>query len=94
MDTKSAIAMMSALAQPTRLKVVAELVRSHPAGMPVGDLAKRADTPPNTMSSHLAILSRAGLVAARRNGRVVEYSAEDKALESLAGFLRGGLSDA
>lgn len=79
--------MMSALAQPTRLRVAAALAKRFPDGMVVGDLAKLADTPPNTMSSHLAILSRAGVIAAQRSGRMVEYSASGDALRHLAEFL-------
>ena len=87
MDTKSAISMMGALAQPTRLKVVAVLGREFPDGLPVGELAARAETPPNTMSTHLAILSRAGLVVARRIGRVIEYRIDEGALRHLAEYL-------
>lgn len=87
MDTKHAIQMMSALAQPTRLRVASALAKRFPSGMAVGDLAKLADTPPNTMSSHLAILSRAGVIAAQRSGRMVEYSASRDALRKLAEFL-------
>lgn len=81
--------MMSALAQPTRLKVAMALARAYPDGMPVGDIAKLAETPPNTMSSHLAIMSRAGVVTANRLGRVVEYRAVEGAFDALAAFLTG-----
>lgn len=83
--------MMGALAQPTRLKVVAELVRHAPEGLAVGEIATRVDTPQNTMSAHLAILSRAGLVAATREGRIVRYSFVQGSLPNLADFLVHGL---
>ncbi|MDK2768292.1 MAG: metalloregulator ArsR/SmtB family transcription factor [Sphingomonas sp.] len=82
-----AIMTMSALAQPTRLRVTMTLASEFPKGLPVGELAARVDTPQNTMSGHLAILSRAGLVATRRIGRIVEYRAEPGSLRSLAEFL-------
>jgi DNA-binding transcriptional ArsR family regulator len=87
MDTITAIGMMSALAQPTRLRVVTALAKRFPKGLPAGELARLAETPQNTMSSHLAILARAGLVVATRTGRVVEYSADTKSLEALAGYV-------
>lgn len=82
-----AIMTMSALAQPTRMRVATTLAGEFPKGLPVGELAARVETPHNTMSAHLAVLSRAGLVVARREGRVVEYSADPDAIRSLADFL-------
>lgn len=87
MDANAAMSMMSALAQPTRLKVAVALAREFPRGVGVNDLAKLVDTPQNTMSSHLAILSRAGVVVANRLGRIVEYSVHESALHELADFV-------
>ena len=83
----TAIAVMSALAQPTRLAVFSLLARADGNGMIAGDLAERTGTPPNTMSAHLAILSRAGLVASRRSGRNIFYSAVPDAIRQLTVFL-------
>lgn len=87
MDTTTAIHMMSALAQPTRMNVFQELAKHQPGGLPVGELAALVGTPPNTMSTQLAILSRAGLVASRRNGRVVTYVVRPEAIQEIASFL-------
>ncbi len=87
MDDNIAIRMMSALAQPTRLRVASALAQEFPGGLPVNELAKLVDTPQNTMSSHLAILARAGVVVARRTGRVVEYRADARSLDALADFV-------
>ncbi|WP_405053160.1 ArsR/SmtB family transcription factor [Sphingomonas sp. SORGH_AS_0870] len=80
---------MSALAQPTRMEVFFAL-RDRAEGLSVGDLAKLVDTPPNTMSSHLSILARAGAVVASRSGRVVTYIAAPNAVSELSSFLSGG----
>ena len=88
MDKLAAIQLMSALAQPTRMEVFFAL-RDQPDGMSVGDLAKLVDTPPNTMSSHLSILARAGAVVASRSGRVVTYSVDPAAVAALVSFLSG-----
>lgn len=87
MDTTTAIHMMSALAQPTRMNVFQELAKHQPGGLPVGELAALVGTPPNTMSTQLAILSRAGLVASRRTGRVVTYVVRAEAIREMASFL-------
>lgn len=87
MDSVAAIRMMSALAQPTRMQVVELLAEHSDAGLPVGEIARLVDTPPNTMSTHLAILARAGAVVPTRAGRVVSYRVDADAVRQLAGFL-------
>jgi ArsR family transcriptional regulator len=73
MDLASSVAALSALAQPTRLEVFRLLVRSEPKGLPAGEIAKLLGVPHNTMSTHLNILSRTGLVSSQRDGRSIVY---------------------
>lgn len=82
-----AIQLMSALAQSTRLEVFTQLARARPDGLSAGALAARLQTPANTMSAHLAILSRAGLVTSVKSGRHIIYNAEPSAVRDLALFL-------
>jgi len=83
----SAMQMMSALAQPTRLNVFTILAGQQPAGLSAGEIAAKSNTPANTMSAHLAILSRAGLVTSSKKGRVVTYTACPDAVRDLCAFL-------
>ena len=87
MDTTAAINALSALAQTTRLDVYRLLVRNEPDGLPAGEIAKRLDVPHNTMSAHLAVLSRAALVAAERQSRSIIYRADLSTLRELTLFL-------
>ena len=73
MDLDSSVAALSALAQPTRLEVFRLLVRNEPGGLAAGEIAKQLDVPHNTMSTHLTILNRAGLVSSERLGRSIVY---------------------
>lgn len=82
-----AMQVMSALAQATRLEVFRLLVDVLPEGMASGDLAVATGTSPNTMSAHLAILTRAGLVTSAKVGRTVVYRAETATVEELSAFL-------
>src|SRR3546814_9676581 len=75
METESAITALSALAQATRLETFRLLVRHEPEGLAAGDIARSLDVPPNTMSAHLAILARAGLVRSERHSRSIIYRA-------------------
>jgi DNA-binding transcriptional ArsR family regulator len=87
MDEIEAIEAFSALAQPTRLGVFRQLAAAYPDDLPAGDIARRCDVPHNTMSSHLAILTRAGLTKAHRKGREIRYRANFDRLRELVAFL-------
>ncbi|MBU1347872.1 MAG: metalloregulator ArsR/SmtB family transcription factor [Alphaproteobacteria bacterium] len=73
MESEKALLGFAALAQSTRLDVVRALVSCEPDGLRAGNLAERLSVPANTLSSHLNILSQAGLVRAERAGRAVTY---------------------
>ena len=55
--------------------------------MPAGDIAVQLKVPANTMSSHLAVLSRAGLIASRKQGRSVIYAVDVEGTRRLLAFL-------
>lgn len=79
--------MLGALAQATRLETFRLLVQREPDGVPVGELARILDVPQNTMSAHLATLSRAGLVTSERRSRSIIYRADLGGLRELTLFL-------
>jgi len=87
MDNESAILALAALAQSTRLDVFRLLVKREPDGLPAGDIAKAMAVPQNTMSAHLAVLARAGLVTARRIGRSIVYRADLARFQAVMSFL-------
>ncbi|HTE98871.1 MAG TPA: metalloregulator ArsR/SmtB family transcription factor [Bradyrhizobium sp.] len=87
MDPENAILALAALAQPTRLDVFRLLVRHEPEGLAAGDIAKMLAVPQNTMSSHLSILSRAGLVSAQRFSRSIVYRADLTRLQAVVLFM-------
>jgi ArsR family transcriptional regulator len=87
MELGQAIEALGALAQESRLNVFRLLVRSGPSGMAAGDIARSLSVPSNTLSSHLAILSRARLVASRRQGRSVIYAVNLEGTRELLSFL-------
>lgn len=87
MNKTVAIAALGSLAQDTRLEVFRLLVRHEPTGLAAGEIARRLAVPQNTMSAHLGILARAGLVRAERHSRSIVYRAELDALRALTLFL-------
>lgn len=87
METDLAIAALSALAQSTRLDTFRLLVMHEPDGLAAGEIARRIGVPQNTMSAHLAILARAGLVRSDRQSRSIVYRADLDAVRGLMLFL-------
>ena len=73
MHDVEALRILTALAQSTRFRIVDLLAREAGVGMPSGDIADQVGVPRNLMSSHLAILTKAGLVESRKEGRTVVY---------------------
>jgi ArsR family transcriptional regulator len=87
METLDAVAALGALAQDNRLDVFRLLVQAGPEGMAAGDIAERLKISPPTLSFHLAQLRQAGLLAMRRDGRSLIYSADYDGMNELMGFL-------
>jgi DNA-binding transcriptional ArsR family regulator len=87
MEMETAINALSALAQENRLKVFRRLVQAGPNGMAAGDIARTLGIPHNTLSSHLAILSRAKLVASRKEARSIIYAIDLEGTRALLAYL-------
>eukprot|EP00494_Astrolonche_serrata_P013668 UN13792 len=79
--------MLEALSQETRLDVFRLLVRTGPDGMPAGEIARAVEIPHNTLSTHLAVLSNAGLLKSHRVSRSIIYSVDFEGMRSLLSFL-------
>jgi ArsR family transcriptional regulator len=88
MNEKQALDAFAALSQETRLRIVRQLVRAGPEGMPAGAIGEAMDGASSSrMSFHLSNLEQAGLVESRRDGRSIVYSAAYPALSGLVEFL-------
>lgn len=87
MESSSAVRRLSALAQDSRLAVFRLLVKAGPQGLAAGKIARQLGIPANTMSAQLLVLSNAGLVHARRDGRSIVYAIAFDAVSELLVFL-------
>lgn len=87
MDNEDAILALAALAQPTRLDAFRLLVKHEPDGLPQGELAEMLGVPQNTLSSHLNILTRAGLARSERQSRSMIYRADLTRLREVTLYL-------
>lgn len=87
MDQILAINALAALGQSTRLETFRLLVKKEPEGIPAGELAQALAVPQNTLSAHLSVLSRAGLVRGERQSRTIIYRANLDHFRDLVAFL-------
>lgn len=87
MKQTDAVKKLSALAHDGRLSLFRRLIEAGPDGEAAGDLARFAGIGPTTASAQLTILSNAGLVAARRDGRSILYRVDYEVMRDLLVFL-------
>lgn len=87
MKQEHAIEAFAALAQDSRLAVFRLLVREEPDGLPVGEISRRLDIVPSTLSGHLGILRRAGLLKSTRHQREIRYAANLKSMGDIIRFM-------
>lgn len=87
MSAPRALAALAGLGQATRLEIFRVLMRNEPHGLAAGSIAQTLGCPQNTLSTHIGILARSGLVLGTRSGRSVIYRANAEAMKSLIAYL-------
>ena len=87
MESLAAVDAFSALSNESRLAIYRLLVQAGPQGRAAGDIAETLSIPASSLSFHLAHLTRAGLIAQRRESRSLIYSANFEAMNALVAFL-------
>lgn len=63
------------------------LVRHEPEGLPAGEIARQLSIPHNTLSTHLAVLERAGWLTSHRQGRSIIYRANLAHMQTVLDYL-------
>ena len=87
MKKQSAVSILAALAQDSRLDAFRLLIEAGPQGMPAGHLAASLRLSPNALTFHLDRLRDAGLVTVRREGRSMIYAAQFETMSKLISYL-------
>lgn len=87
MEMDTAIKRLSAIAQDGRLAVFRLLVKAGPDGLAAGEIARDQSVAANTLSAQLLVLSNAGLIRSRRDGRSIIYAVNYEAMRDLLVFL-------
>lgn len=87
MDISGATIIMSALAQPSRLRTYKLLLEANDEGLASGAIAASIGAPQNLTSSHRTVLTHAGLVRRQQEGRAVRYVAVRDEVAHIGSFL-------
>ena len=69
------------------MRAFRRLMKIHPESLPAGEIARLCGTPHNTVSTHLAILRRAGLISVTKEARSMFYRVDLDGFRALATFL-------
>ena len=81
------LAALSALAHETRLEIFRLLVQAGDEGLAAGEIARRLQVAPATLSFHLKELKIGGVVACERQGRSLIYRPAFDAMKELLDYL-------
>lgn len=87
MHESAAIEIMNALGQETRLRAFRLLVKAGENGLAAGEIADRLNVLPNTLSTNLAVLTRAGVIRSHREGRSIRYMLDQGGLRGFLSYL-------
>lgn len=87
MKVNTAVTLLAALAQHSRLTVFRFLVQKGPEGTAAGDIADRLGISPTSLSFHLKEMTHAGLIKSRKEGRFIYYSPDFKVMNALLSYL-------
>jgi len=87
MKITKAVEALAALAQDSRLSIFRLLIQAGKSGVPAGVIGEQLGIPAATLSFHLKELTHAKLLASRKEGRYVIYSANYPEMDKLIAFL-------
>lgn len=87
MNTKSAVILLSSIAQEARLDIFRLLVQAGSEGLAAGVIGDKLQIPPSTLSFHLKELNISGLIKSRQVSRFIYYSANYDEMNGLLTYL-------
>jgi len=88
MELYEAAETFSSLSQETRLRVFKMLIQYGRDGLIPSKIAEELKIPDNTLSFHLAHMSKVGLVKSEKHGRSLTYFANTELVQNLISYLQ------
>ncbi|MQA65063.1 MAG: metalloregulator ArsR/SmtB family transcription factor [Alphaproteobacteria bacterium] len=87
MEIENAAVSFQALANETRLKAFRLIISAGKDGLPAGEIARLLEVPASTLSSHLGVLERSGLIQSWRVQRSIYYAVQEEGVRGIVSFL-------
>ena len=87
MNSEDASEMLKALAHPTRLEIISGLVKNECS---VAQIQKKLGLPQSTISQHLRVLRKSGIIRARRDGTRRCYRVVDNRARKIVQIMARG----
>jgi len=87
MKEKQITAVFASLSQPTRLKVFLLLVDNSKNGICPCNIAEKLKIPRNTLSFHLALLTKNGLCGYEKKGKTLIYKPNCEIIKQISRYL-------
>lgn len=79
--------MLAAIGTEPRLQITRLLLTSHPDGMVAGEIQAELGISASNLSHHLEKLKHEGVIAVKREGSFLRYTADADSLQDLLAFL-------
>ena len=79
--------MLAAIGAEPRLRITQLLLSAHPDGMVAGEIQQEIGISASNLSHHLDKLKNEGVIAVKREGSFLRYTAQADALQDLLAFL-------
>lgn len=79
--------MLAAIGAEPRLRITQLLLSAHPDGLVAGEIQQEIGISASNLSHHLDKLKNEGVIAVKREGSFLRYTAEADALQDLLAFL-------
>jgi ArsR family transcriptional regulator, arsenate/arsenite/antimonite-responsive transcriptional repressor len=79
--------MLAAIGTEPRLRITQLLLTAHPEGMVAGEIQAELGISASNLSHHLDKLKNEGVIAVKREGSFLRYTANTDALQDLLTFL-------
>src|SRR3954471_14948342 len=79
--------MLAAIGAEPRLRITQLLLTAHPEGMVAGEIQAELGISASNLSHHLDKLKNEGVIAVKREGSFLRYTANTDALQDLLTFL-------
>lgn len=87
MDSDRAVEAFQALGHQIRMRVFRLLMQEGPSGLPAGKIGQILNVTPSTLSTHLHVLKRAGLLMSSRHKQQISYAVDIEGTRRILIFL-------